>query len=211
MNKIENKLQITDSVIPETYWDMTKSGKVLEFRVRPTIDQQPAKYRLGVIQIGRIISRIQSLVIDSDPSPQIQLFPNLAENQLVATVYCPELLEEIPQEIKKDFVHSAISVADIEQLASHYNLYTDKSASDQTVRNTEQILHIVSHSNQPFIWLKVGQFIQDLTDRLGSFKNRVAIAIKVDRTYKQERSSSERSNTYSQMTLTVPQEFNHGD
>ena len=87
MDKIRNKLSITDDILPVCYWDITKSGKVLELRVKPSIDQQPAKFRLGIIQIGRIISRIQTLAEQSGSQPQIQLFPNLSENQLAATVY----------------------------------------------------------------------------------------------------------------------------
>lgn len=211
MDKINSKLKISDSVIPGKYWDVTKSGKVLELRVRPTIDQKPEKYRLGVIQIGRLISRIQSLTEDSNSSPQIQLFPNLAESQLAATVYCPDLLEDIPQEAHKSQTDAAITVSDIEQLAAHYNLYTEICDDDQPAPEKGPVLKIVSHSNQPFIWLKVGQFIQDLTDRINSFKNRAEIAIEIDRTYKPERSTSERSVTYQQMTLTLPRGINHED
>lgn len=211
MDKINSKLQISDPVIPGKFWDITKSGKVLELRVRPTIDQKPEKYRLGVIQIGRVISRIQSLSEHSQSSPQIQLFPNLAENQLVATVYWPGLLEDIPQEDQISVTNSTISTTDIEQLAAHYNLNIDKSTNDQSALDTRNILHIVSHSNQPFIWLKVGQFIQDLTDRISTGKNKVTITIEVNRTYKAERSASKRSVTYRQMTITVSDEMNHAD
>lgn len=211
MDKINSKLQISDPVIPGKFWDVTKSGKVLELRVRPTIDQKPEKYRLGVIQIGRVISRIQSLSEHSQSSPQIQLFPNLAENQLVATVYWPGLLEDIPQEDQISVTNSTISTTDIEQLAAHYNLNIDKSTNDQSALDTRNILHIVSHSNQPFIWLKVGQFIQDLTDRISTGKNKVTITIEVNRTYKAERSASERSITYRQMTITLLYKKNHGD
>lgn len=211
MDKINSKFQISDSVIPGTYWDVTKSGKVLELRVRPTIDKKPEKYRLGVIQIGRIISRIQSLAEISDSSPQIQLFPNLAESQLVATVYCPDLLESKPQETHENVTDTTITPSDIEELAAHYNLYAEKNDDKQSATSTVQVLHIVSHSNQPFIWLKVGQFIQDLTDRMSSIKYRGEIAIEIDRMYKPERSTSERSVTYQQMTITLSREFNHED
>lgn len=208
MDKINSKFQVSDSVIPGKYWDVTKSGKVLELRVRPTIDQKPEKYRLGVIQIGRIISRIQSLAETSDSSPQIQLFPNLAESQLVATVYCPDLLESKPQETHKSVTDITITPSDIEELAAHYNLYTDKE--DEATSKT-QVLHIVSHSNQPFIWLKVGQFIQDLTERISSIKFRGEFSIEIDRMYKPERSTSERSVTYQQMTITLARDINHED
>lgn len=211
MDKINSRLQISDSVIPGKFWDVTKSGKVLELHVRPTIDQKPEKYRLGVIQIGRVISRIQSLSERSQSSPQIQLFPNLAENQLVATVYWPGLLEDIPEEDQINVTNSTISTTDIEQLAAHYNLYIDKSANDQSASDEKRILHVVSHSNQPFIWLKVGQFIQDLTDRISTGTNKVTITIEVNRTYKAERSASERSVTYRQMTITLLFKKNHGD
>ena len=211
MDKINSKLKISDSVIPGKYWDITKSGKVLELRVRPTIDQKPEKYRFGVIQIGRLISRIQSLTEDSNSSPQIQLFPNLAESQLAATIYCPDLLDDIPQEDHKRRTDAAITVSDIEQLAAHYNLYTEKCDDNQSASESGQVLKIISHSNQPFIWLKVGQFIQDLTDRISSLKNRAEIAIDINRTYKPERSTSERSVTYQQMTLTLPRRINHED
>lgn len=163
MEKIKNRLKITDSIIPETYWDITRSGKVLELHIRPSIDSQPEEYRLGTIQIGRVISLIQSMAVESDVVPQIQLFPNLAENQLAATIYWPDLLTE---NVKKPPISPSqkqrFTETDLNRMSSHYNLFAEKkSVSDEDTMIRYEVL---SRSNQPFIWLKVGQFIQELKE-----------------------------------------------
>ena len=165
MEKIKNRLKITDTIIPETYRDINRSGKVIELHIRPSIDSQPKEYRLGTIQIGRIISLIQSIAEVSDVTPQIQLFPNLAENQLAATVYWPDLLAgnivKPPANLSQK---QKLTETELNRICSHYNLFAEKKPTP--VKDSLIRYRILSRSNQPFIWLKVGQFIQELKEHL---------------------------------------------
>lgn len=164
MEKIKNRLRIPDPIIRKTYWDVTKSGKVVELCIRPSIDANPEEYRLGTIQIGRIISYIQSLAAVSNTSPQIQLFPNLAENQLAATIYWPALLSSsVPKLEDVSSGKHSLTADELTKICSHYNLFTKELPHDEA--GTTRTYHILSRSNQPFIWLKVGQFIQELSER----------------------------------------------
>ena len=203
MDKIRSKLAIKDNILPTPYWDITKSGKVLELRVKPTIDQEPDKYRLGVIQIGRIISRIQTLADQSGTQPQIQLFPNLSENRLAATVYWPGFLEGSKRAEPREMHRTSLSDADIQAIAKHYDftITADKSlASDDESRSAYIVM---SKSNQPFIWLKLGQFIQDLTEQMAPVSSDIDLTIEVLTTYLPERSESHRKHAYKQSKIYV--------
>lgn len=203
MDKIRNKLKLTDDILPVPYWDITKSGKVLELRVKPSIDRQPGKYRLGVIQIGRVISRIQTLAEQSGSKPQIQLFPNLTENQLAATVFWPGFPEAIRRAESQEIHHSPLSDTDITTIARHYDftLSTDQSLTSDDGTNT--VLYIVSRSNQPFVWLKLGQFIQEIKEQVETSRSACDLTIEVLTTYSAERSASKRNGHHKQAKVYV--------
>lgn len=171
MYRIKDRLQISDRIIPNSYWEETVSGKVLELRVRPSLDKNPGNYRLGVIQIGRVIAKIQLLEKAADTSPQIQLFPNLVENQLAATIYWPELLTFAKPDVDTSPGVEVVSEEKLIKIAHQFNFSIQHQdvSSDSSDSNT--ILGVLSSSNQPFIWLKVGQMVQQLIERFGpSFK-----------------------------------------
>ena len=208
MDKIRSKLAIKDTILPTPYWDVTKSGKVLELRVKPSIDQQPDKYRLGVIQIGRIISRIQTLANQSGTQPQIQLFPNLSENRLAATVYWPGFLEGLRKTEPEAIHRTTLSDVDIQTIAKHYDftITADQSlASDDESRSA---YFVMSKSNQPFIWLKLGQFIQDLTEQVESVSSNSYLTIEVLTTGLPVRSESDRKKAYKQSKIYVARKGN---
>lgn len=164
MNKIKTDLSIKDRIIPHDYWQVSRSGKVLELRVIPAIDQDPIHYRLCVVQIGRIIYKIKSFEGNSKTEPRIQLFPNLAENQLVATIYWPQLLNseiQITPQKKKSETYSATF---IQTLLKKYSLILKKYSRELTPLQEKHgrcWFAIFSSTNQPFIWLKLGQFIEE--------------------------------------------------
>lgn len=211
MDNIKNKLSIKDSILPVSHWDITKSGKVLELRVKPSIDQQPAKYRLGIIQIGRIISRIQSLAEQSGSQPQIQLFPNLSENQLAAVVFWPGFLEAI-QRIESEEMHrSPMSDGDIQRIAGHYDLTLspdDLLSSDDESRSA---FFVVSKSNQPFIWLKLGQFIQDMTEQIKASESNCELTIDILSAHVVDQQTSSQNTSYKQAKIFVARKDQFGD
>lgn len=165
MYRIKDRLRISDRIIPNSYWEETVSGKVLELRVRPSLDKNPENYRLGVIQIGRIIAKIQLLKNNADTSPQIQLFPNLAENQLAATIYWPELLTSAKLNVSASPGVEEVSEKKLKKVINQFN-FNIRLHEDST-KNSESttILGVLSSSNQPFVWLKVGQMVQHLVEQ----------------------------------------------
>lgn len=203
MDKIRNKLNISDSILPETYWDVTKSGKVLELRVRPSIDKAPDNYRLGIIQIGRVISRIQTLAEQSGSQPQIQLFPNLTENQLAAIVFWPGFLESLQRIESEDMHRSPISDMDIQAIAEQYDLTLSPDELLSSDDETNSAFYVVSKSNQPFIWLKVGQFIQELTEQFEASHSNCNLTIEILSAYTPDRQSTNRKKKYEQAKIFV--------
>lgn len=206
MDKIRNKLSIKDDILPVCYWDITKSGKVLELRVKPSIDQQPGKYRLGVIQIGRIISRIQTLAERSGSQPQIQLFPNLSENQLAAIIFWPGFLEAL-QKIESEKMHRApLSDLDLQAVAGHYDLTLTPKELLSSDDESNSAFYVVSKSNQPFIWLKLGQFIQDVTEQIEAARSNCKLTIEILTAHTPDRQSSNRKMSYKQAKIFVTRE-----
>jgi hypothetical protein len=188
-----------------SYWDVTKSGKVLELRVRPSIDREPGKYRIGIIQIGRIISRLQKLAKHAGSKPQIQLFPNLAENQLAATVYWPDFLEDMPYEKTQNKNLPLLSDRKIEKIAEHYDfaLISNNSGASEDEVQVRITYFVLSKSNQPFIWLKLGQFIHDVTDHTKTSDAHEKCSIEVLTAFTPETHSPKRMVSYKQAKVTL--------
>jgi len=203
MDKIRSKLSIKDSILPTPYWDITKSGKVLELRVKPTIDREPAKYRLGVVQIGRIISRIETMAEQSGSKPQIQLFPNLSENTLAATVYWPGFEEGMKSNTPKENRRTPLSDAGIRVLAKNYDLAIVPDEALASDDETNSVYFIVSTSNQPFIWLKLGQFIQNLKNQFNASPSSCNLSIDVLNNVGPDNSPSTHQLSYKQAKVYV--------
>lgn len=203
MDKIRNKLKLSDEILPVPYWNITRSGKVLELRVKPSIDSQPDIYRLGVIQIGRIISRIQTLSKQSGSRPQIQLFPNLTENQLAATVFWPGFSEALKRVESEEVHRTPISDEEIKAIAGHYDLTLSTIDTLSSDDETQTALCVSSKSNQPFVWLKMGQFIQELTEQVEASPSAYDLTIEILTPYMPERASSARKGSYKQAKVFI--------
>lgn len=210
LNRIKNNLSIKDRIIPVDYWQVTKSGKVLELRVTPSIDRDPEKYRLGIIQIGRIIYRINSFESQGSSKPRIQLFPNLSENQLAATIYWPQLLKSQVDFTSAPKAQKAITLSFISELAGKYNLTVEKhphSADSKKQHNNDKTdcYALSTTANQPFAWLKLGQFIEELKCCTDSHQ---AFSLENISLLNGEKSSSktghESGNTYLQALIYMP-------
>lgn len=162
MASLKSKLLLNTHVIPADFWNVSKAGKTLEFSVTAHIDINPADYRLGVIQIGQIIRRIEQLARVNNAAPKIQLFPNLAEDQLAATVFWPELLSGGTVTLPKKQPESLPHPSKIHSIAKDYR-FTLKETDLNKSGNSNR-WDLCSSSNQPFIWLKLGQFIEQLSE-----------------------------------------------
>lgn len=213
LNKIKSNLSIKGRVIPTDYWQVTKSGKVLELRVTPSIDQDPVKYRLGIIQIGRIIYRVQSFKGQDSTKPRIHLFPNLSENQLAATIFWPQLLNS--QVLFTPVAKSLASITEssISELARKYNLSMKKhpgTANKVHQKNDNKSCYELSTAtNQPFAWLKLGQFIEELkccTDSYQAFSLNDISLLNGEKS--SPKTGHESDNVYLQALIYLPENEN---
>lgn len=204
MQRIRNKLRYTDDLIPTIYWDVTKSGKVIELRVKPCMETDPGCYRLGIIQIGRIISRISSMTTKEGSGPRIHLFPNLSERQLAATIHWPEFLQALPT--KFDAPESVIlSEKMLQKITLHHNLSLVPALNleDTGASGDQRTYTVVSHSNQPFAWLKVGQFIQELSEFSSYSLQDMNLTFEILPAALPEGASSQRKNSYEQLQMSI--------
>ncbi len=161
MQDIKNRIRIRDQILKADYWKVSRSGKVLELRVVDDIDTNPEKYRLGIIQIGRIIYKFESFAKNKVSKPQIQLFPNLTEDKLAATVYWPEFLSSTIHINPLTGTRKNLTLKTLQSISEKYNLSVKSRDSDSGSVNDVELW---SASNQPFIWLKAGQFIHELIE-----------------------------------------------
>ena len=207
MERIRNKLRYTDNLIPGTYWDVTKSGKVIELRVKPCMDTDPHCYRLGIIQIGRIISRIRSMNSKEGTRPRINLFPNLSETQLAATIFWPEFLKALPKKIDPSNTNTPPVVSDerLLDIANQYGLSFIPALNLDYIEpvDTHRTFTIVSHSNQPFAWIKVGQFIQELSDLYAQSGADSDLTFEILPAVRPEGASTERKSSYQQIKMSI--------
>ena len=167
MHNIKSRFGIKDRILKVDYWQVSKSGKVLEFRVVDDIDTNPEKYRLGIIQIGRIIYKFESFAKSKKSKPQIQLFPNLTENKLAATVYWPDFLSSAIHLNPDTGPKNNLTLKTLHSISENYNLRvksfdTDIDSDSRPDSGLHTDVGLWSASNQPFIWLKTGQFIEEL-------------------------------------------------
>jgi len=159
MNKIKQKLHITDPVHPGNFWKISKAGKVLEIWVIPDFEHAPDQYRLGVIQIGRVLEKILAYEMHSFSKLQLQLFPTIAEKQLAATIFWPELITSNLLSQSLDKPKLTFSSEALVEMAEQYNLTVCRRV-DADNRPGFEHFDLLSTSNQPFIWIKLGQFIE---------------------------------------------------
>ncbi|NBC64088.1 MAG: hypothetical protein GVY07_00320 [Bacteroidetes bacterium] len=179
MKNIIKKLEINDPVIPGTFWQITQSGKVLELRVTAHMERNPDHYRFGVIQIGRIIQKLKSYADCTRSTPQIQLFPNLNEKQLAATVYWPEFFSTHIQDSTPSHSTSEFQSA-LFKIARKHRFKTETHEIRDSAGKHTLVISILSCSNQPFIWLKTGTFIEELRMAAGSLSGDFARIVKLD-------------------------------
>lgn len=182
MHNIKARIGIKDRILTDSYWQVSRSGKVLEFSVVESIDTNPEIYRLGIIQIGRIIYKFESFAKNKVSKPQIQLFPNLTEGKLAATIYWPDFLSSTVQFNPEPGTKRALTVESLRALSEKYSLSMRFQGSESSTINdcgSKTHVDLWSASNQPFIWLKTGQLIEELMLRFDLSFNSAEEIIKI--------------------------------
>lgn len=159
------------------------AGNTLELSVKADYRVEPESYRMSVIHVGRVLQAIDHQVILSGQSSQIQSFPSLEESRLVALVRIHKFFginTAFDRPIGRNTELSGTLPALLQSISSHYGLFFSKAntrAVDKfqkyiigesgTNDNPKNFYSICTTTDNPFVWLKTGQWIervQQLTD-----------------------------------------------
>ncbi len=180
------KMIHTITAAPERYgsqkWDYRLSGNTLELRVKEDYEENPEAYRLGVIQIGQILQTIDRHANEEGQSSQIQSFPNIEESQLVALIRLHKLYRspESNQTLNGAVIDSKTPIGTIlKSIASHYGLFFHNHSGEsldtvrQLLESDDQIIvpagyyySLCTTMDNPFLWLRVGQWIERVNQLL---------------------------------------------
>lgn len=156
-------------------WDFRISGNILELSVIPDYNTNPDKYRMGIIQAGQVLYAIERLAVSSGQLAQIQSFPNIEASQLVALVRLHRSYDSFhkthPNGLHQDLNTPVITL--LKSIASHYGLFFQNQNGKELSRlldifHTDQkkiesggyFYSLCSTMDNPFLWLKTGQWIE---------------------------------------------------
>jgi hypothetical protein len=171
-------------------WRYTTTGDTLELFIKAAYTVDEVHYRLGVIQIGQLIQKLEDLSTKQQITLQVQSFPDLNEPRLAARIRFRPMRKDLTS---RSSVESRTNGHAVKKepwkkqraLASHYG-FTIHTA-DQLPRSTDQqimerysidshldtaSLHLLgSVSDHPFTWLKVGRWMVRALDLTPSGKS----------------------------------------
>ena len=180
------KMIHTITATPERYgsqkWDYRLSGNTLELRVKEDYEVNPEAYRLGVIQIGQILQTIDRHAFEEGQTSQIQSFPNIEESQLVALIRLQKMYQvsEDNQAFNGINTDSNTPIGTIlKSIASHYGLFFHNhnggpldtvrqllESDDQIIAPGGYYYSLCTTMDNPFLWLRVGQWIERVNQLL---------------------------------------------
>lgn len=157
-------------------WDHRVAGNILELSVKANYRVEPEEYRRAVIKIGRVLQVIDHQAVLSGQSSQIQSFPSFEESQLVALVRLHKFLglhTSLDKHNGKNVDVSGTLPALLQSIASHHGLFFHKNNGRSTdkfenyihdefnmIDSHESYYSICTTTDNPFIWLKTGQWIE---------------------------------------------------
>jgi hypothetical protein len=160
----------------KSLWDYRIAGNILELSVKPDYNDNPDEYRLSVIETGKVLQAIEHQAILSGLVTQVQSFPNIEESQLVALVRLHRLYgtvdEPAPRGLKQESNTPAGTL--LKSVASHYGLFFQNQNTHNDNNKILEIFHsdqkklnnkgcyysLCSTMDNPFLWLKTGQWIK---------------------------------------------------
>lgn len=160
----------------KSLWDYRIAGNILELSVKPDYNDNPDEYRLGVIETGQVLQSIERQAILSGQVTQVQSFPNIEESQLVALVRLHRLYGKVDKPIPNGLKQESSTPAGtlLKSIASHYGLFFQNQNTHNDNNKILEIFHsdqkklennghfysLCSTMDNPFLWLKTGQWIK---------------------------------------------------
>ncbi len=157
-------------------WDFSFSGNTLELSAKPNYAHSSDKYRMGVIAVGQVLRVIEHNAFLHHYQTQIHSFPSLDETQLIATIRLHKQFGDTNNKLisKQESINKTDSITKlIKEIASHYSFIFNLSAVNSEVvkavrsftekeSSSNHVYSLYSTMDNPFIWLKVGQWLEGI-------------------------------------------------
>jgi len=175
---------------PGPLWTYRFSGNTLELLVTPDYALDPEKYRLGVVETGRVLQAIESNLSGTGRVMQTQSFPSLGESRLAALVRLQKIYgagvlngklkttDEISlsERFRTLAAQFGLSFQSLPAVKSPTSAGTHSKASDEPVSNG----FLCSAIDNPFIWLKVGKWIEAIQLMAANSEVEIDLAIQLE-------------------------------
>lgn len=179
-NRSDNLTSLLTAVFEETgishggqvTWRI--SGDILELSTTVAYHRDPDQYRQAVIKAGQLLQALEYYSVINGRNLMVQSFPNLEETRLIAIARLPE-----DRSLNREDAHSLLIddnsiIVILKSVASHHGLFfnpaTVNSGSVKDLQKlatglpeTESLsdyFSLCSTTDNPFIWLKTGQWIE---------------------------------------------------
>jgi hypothetical protein len=163
-------------------WDYRISGNLLELSVNPVYSENPEEYRMAVIRIGQILQAIDHQAHLAGQESQIQSFPNIEESKLVAMVRLHRLYGSLDVKSRSNGLKSdsRIPISTLlKSISSHYGLFFHNhngsavqeihelfESDNQKIVQPGRFYSLCTTMDNPFLWLRVGQWIERVNQLL---------------------------------------------
>jgi len=185
-------------------WNYRISGNLLELSVNPDYAVNPEEYRMAVIRTGQILQAIDHHAYLGGQESRIQSFPNIEESQLVALVrlhrlYGPSEGKSTSNGIKVD---SKIPISTLlKSISSHYGLFFHNhngsavqviqelfESDNQKIEQPGRFYSLCTTMDNPFLWLRVGQWNERINQLLEE-NNSISISAITHKIAREQRES----------------------
>ncbi len=185
-------------------WDYRISGNLLELSVNPDYADNPEEYRMAVIQTGRILQSIDHHAHLAGQESQIQSFPNIEASQLVAMVRLHRLYGSSDGKSTSNGkkIDAKIPLSTLmKSISSHYGLFFHNhngsavqeihalfESDNQKIEQPGRFYSLCTTMDNPFLWLRVGQWIERVNQLLEE-NNSVTISAITHKIAREQRES----------------------
>lgn len=147
-------------------WKYQLSGDFMEFSVRFTPQQNRDYYRYAVIQIGRVLKKLSTVMEKNGHPLHIQTFPNLEDSKLVAAIRINKKTTRKHQ-LNSEYSPQKTLLEVMKLEAHHQHLIFEKTsppvfagAAEHPVSDPDTWFLVSTDYDNPFTWLKIGYWME---------------------------------------------------